>query len=300
MMRQKLSLVEKIPFAPAAMLIAKTLMGARLRGPVPLMTDQTISGWCDIVRRDGVCAVENFLSADECAHLCTENKVFMDAFPGAVQVDVFGADRRVFLGKTPPGHLADVFADSRLASCASVILGAGTVNLATLAGHLTAVPGNIGSGGGWHRDSFTNQFKAMIYLSDVGPENGPFQYIRGSHHLRSMICDQRLAELRVGQVRVRDEQIAKLVDENPQRLITLTGLAGTLILANTTGLHRGMPIISGERYALTNYYFPPRALTAELTGHFKPILGVHVPYERTANNSMESVCREPRSSGTKK
>ena len=300
MMRQMLSLVEKIPLIPAAILIMKAVWAARLRRPVAYITDQTINECFESLHRDGVCIVEKFLPVDVCDCLRKETRTLMEAFPDAVHCDPLGADRRLFLGPVPTGPLAKIFSDERLASCASVILGAGTVNLATLVGHLTAVPGNSGSGGGWHRDSFANQFKAMIYLSDVGPENGPFQYILGSHNLRAMIRDQRRAELGIDQTRITEGQIARLLNEKPQRLASVTGLAGTLILADTTGLHRGTPIVSGERYALTNYYYPSRAVTAGLTDHFKPILGVHVPYDRTASSSMESVCSGPRSSGTRK
>ncbi len=289
MMRQMLSLVEKIPCVPAAILSAKAMWGARLRGRVLPTKDQQIGDWFNVVRHDGVCAVKNFLTAETCVRLQSEIKLLMDTFPDAVQIDRLGADRRIFLGKTPPGQLANVFADERLGSCASAVLGVGAVNLATLAGHLTAVPGNAGSGGGWHRDSFTNQFKAMIYLSDVGPENGPFQYMRGSHLLRSMIHDQRAANLGVGQARIGEDQVEKLLNEKPHRLATVTGLAGTLILADTTGIHRGMPIKSGERYALTNYFYPARAITAALTDHFRPVVGVHTPYKRAANSSIESI-----------
>ena len=52
----------------------------------------------------------------------------------------------------------------------------------TLAGHLKFESNNLGSGGGWHRDSpFTNQIKTIVYLTDVSSNNGPFEYLVGSH-----------------------------------------------------------------------------------------------------------------------
>ena len=51
-----------------------------------------------------------------------------------------------------------------------------------LAARLDYKPNNKGSGDGWHMDSpFSNQFKAMCYLSDVRSVNGPFQILKGSH-----------------------------------------------------------------------------------------------------------------------
>ena len=289
MMRQILSLIEKIPFAPAVLLAGKVVAGSCLRQPALHISDHEIIAWRNAVRRNGVHVVENFLPEARCALLRAEVDSLMTKRPEAVQVDAHGADHRVFLGLTPPGALGEMYSNIRLAVCAAAFLGADVINLATLAGRLTAVPDNLGSGGGWHRDSFTNQFKAIIYLSDVGKDNGPFQYIRGSHRLSAMIRDRRSAALGVAQSRVGNDEIKKLIEKNADRLITLMGSAGTLILADTTGLHRGMPIAAGTRHALTNYYYAPRTITAARRDHFKPILGVHIPYERTARNSMESL-----------
>ena len=40
---------------------------------------------------------------------------------------------------------------------------------------------NIGSGAGWHKDSYSNQYKSILYLNDVNSENGPFQIIKDSN-----------------------------------------------------------------------------------------------------------------------
>ena len=289
MIRQTLSFIGETFLGSSVILTAKAIFDSRLRGPVSNIQDQKIDKWCSNIRQDGVCMVDNFLPTHECVNLRKEIDFLMNLYLDSVQLDEHEADQRLFLGGTAPGQIGSIYGDPRLATCASAFLGIGAENLATIAGRLNMIPGNHGSGGGWHRDSFTNQFKAIIYLSDVGKDNGPFQYLRGSHSLSSMICDRQRAELGVMQSRVRNDQISKLVDRNPARLMTLTGGPGTLMLADTTGLHRGMPITAGSRYALTNYYFAPNTLTASRKDHFKPILGVHVPYIHTANSSIDSM-----------
>lgn len=288
-MRRILSLAENIPFASAILLAAKIVFDSRLRGPKFVVSDGELEKWCSIVRRDGVCAVENFLTEDMCARLRAEVDALMVKYPSAVHVDEKNSDHRLFMGDLPPGEIAGIYCDERLAVCASAFLGRGAINLATMSGRLAATLGNVGSGGGWHRDSFTNQFKTIIYLNNVEKENGPFQYLCESHKLKFMIQDKRCAGLRLAQNRVTDDQVQKLIGKSPKRLKTFTGKAGTLILADTTGLHRGAPIATGVRYSLTNYYFAPRTLTAVCKNHFKPILGIHTRYNRTANISMESM-----------
>jgi len=278
MMRQLLSVVEKIPFGSAATLAAKAVLDSRMRLPAPPLKDPTLVAWRQALVRDGVHVVEGFLSPAQCADLRTAMDRLMNDYPNALQVDPEGADRRLFLGATPPEPLAAIYGDARLHQMATAVLGGGVINLATLVGRIAAVPGNRGSGGGWHRDSFTNQFKAIVYLNDVDASGGPFQFVRGSHRLGAMIQDRRVAGMSVSQSRVDDSQIAKLVAQQPDRLLTLTGKAGTVILADTTGLHRGMPIVAGTRYALTNYYYPPRLVSQWTYDHFRPVLGHHIPY----------------------
>lgn len=120
---------------------------------------------------------------------------------------------------------------------------------------------NAGSGGGWHRDSpFTHQFKAIIYLSDVSTENGPFQYMPGSHKLHFKIKNRK--KLKIGKYRFTGEDITNLPDTSELCL----GSAGNILLADTKGIHRGKPIKVGERYALTLYFWEK-----EIPAHFSKL-----------------------------
>lgn len=105
--------------------------------------------------------------------------------------------------------------------------------------------GNKGSGGGWHRDTFLKkQLKFILYLSDVTKENGPFTYINGSHKIQNKIIDL------VKRPRINPRRYPNY---HSNKEIELTGKAGTLIIADTSGIHRGKPIDNGSRHALTLY-----------------------------------------------
>jgi len=280
--------IQNIPFVPATALALKTVGGRLQRGSNVALQDRDLQVWMDTVRRDGICVVKDFLPADVCEELRAGIDQLLVAHPSAIHTDDLRADERLYLGGVPPAPFGSVFSDTQLLSCAAAALGANPIALATLANRLRDVPGNLGSGGGWHRDSFTNQFKAIIYLNDVTDHTGPFQYILRSHRLRGMIRDQKTARLGISQSRICDDQIERITAGHPDRLFSATGKGGTLILADTTGLHRGKPIAHGVRYALTNYYYARGVAISGLKGHFKPILGEHIPYARTANTSIES------------
>lgn len=130
-----------------------------------------------------------------------------------------------------------------------------------LFGRLKASEGNLGSGGGWHRDSpFSHQFKSIIYLTDVTSlENGPFEFIPQSHLKPSIERFTKFLGLAPSVYRFTDEQITRaeragVVAER----VPILGRRGTMLMVDTRGLHRGRPILQGSRMALTRYYHKGR------------------------------------------
>ena len=138
----------------------------------------------------------------------------------------------------------------------------------TLAARMDWSPNNLGSGEGWHRDAFFRQFKAILYLSDVANENGPFEIIEQSYKRDSVLKDINLAKLGYMDSRISDAQIDSILTESPERLRSFTAKAGTLILVDTSSIHRGKPMENGSRYALTNYYYPQKQINQELYKKF--------------------------------
>ena len=105
----------------------------------------------------------------------------------------------------------------------------------------------IDSGGSWHVDSEKeHQFKSFMYLSDVGPKNGPFTIIQKSKELANKVS-------KYSNLRILQDTIDEMVDSKD--IIEITGSAGTLILADSTYIHRGKKIEDGIRYAYTTYFY---------------------------------------------
>jgi hypothetical protein len=103
----------------------------------------------------------------------------------------------------------------------------------------------------YHVDAFIREFKSFVYLDDVDEGNGPFAYIPGSqkHHFR------RLRKQVVGNP--DGESPTSFYPEELGDLLELEsavcGPAGTMILADVRGLHRGTPQVDRSRSALVNY-----------------------------------------------
>jgi hypothetical protein len=101
-----------------------------------------------------------------------------------------------------------------------------------------------------HVDAFSKEFKSFLYLDDVDEGNGPFAYIPGTQrsHARRVLKQLRQGSHATG---FTDEELKDVIG----REVKLTGEAGTLILADVRGFHRGTPQLDRSRSVLVNYLF---------------------------------------------
>lgn len=93
----------------------------------------------------------------------------------------------------------------------------------------------------FHQDRDRLSFlKFFCYLTDVGPDNGPHTVVRGTHRAlpRALATDGRKDDDLVRSVGLWD------------RVIELTGVAGTFMAVDTAGLHKGQPPVAEDRCVL--------------------------------------------------
>lgn len=132
------------------------------------------------------------------------------------------------------------------------------------------------SGGGWHRDSDNYQFKSMLYLNDVNEKNGPFLFIPKSNRFdfkrRNSFEKKGLLTkilILIGKVkkdppRYSDEEVNSFLQQKNIKISEITGKAGTVVLFNSSYIHRGKNIESGERFTLTNYFFKSNLMSKSM------------------------------------
>jgi hypothetical protein len=210
------------------------------------------SNWFNDLKTQGYTIIHNYLSKEQCNKAAIDLKAAFELYPTFVSK---AEDKRIF-------GIEQFLPVARLLSENIDFLELGElVNreqtyCAFTLGNLLESGKNGSSGGGWHRDAFHGQYKALLYLTDVTEDNGPFELLPGSHHLAFVLAGIEKVGLGYMQNRLSDAEVCRLEEllETPRK--PLTGSAGTLILFNSSSIHRGRPIQLGERLALTNYYFP--------------------------------------------
>lgn len=212
--------------------------------------------------RDGVVAIPGFYSDEECAQMIADYEAVDEKY-----AKYFNNDRRIFGMEKHSEAVKKFHHDNPLAKkIAKAYLGDDVVIQTTMIGKIKPQEGIVeGSGGGWHRDSFSRQFKAVAYLSDVAITNGPFQYIKGSHKMEEIL--KVLFGLKNGNKannpRYSDDDIEAILKMCDQEITRFVAPKGTLVLADIRGLHTGMRIEEGHRYAIFNYYIAKKSWTGD-------------------------------------
>ncbi len=114
---------------------------------------------------------------------------------------------------------------------------------------------------GWHGDAWYDQqvnsdipreIKLAVYLTDVS--SGAFSYIKGSHRQQHprLIPDR------------------ELVGIAPDRIVQVTGPAGSAFLFDTSGIHRqATPVLESRQAVFLNYHDPAVALQREDVEYYR-------------------------------
>ena len=86
--------------------------------------------------------------------------------------------------------------------------------------------------------------KFFIYLTDVGPENGPHTFVAGSHRTGGIPSEL----LKRGYARLTDAEVLRHYSDTD--LVEFTGSRGTILAEDTRGLHKGRHVTHGDRLVL--------------------------------------------------
>ena len=230
------------------------------------------------LRTKGIYAVDGFLAPAECDRLraimdslidsapagdyatvaarVRQNPEFKYGVPSAdgkvrIWTDEHTSDVRIIGSEALDETFRRLSADPSFSRIGNAIVNVPLRFKFQMANRVSFVPDNLGSGGGWHRDqNYANGFKVLLYLNDVGIGNGPFEFLEGS---QSVGCHLRLTD-RIDQYQFADSVVEEAISKYGFKRTVMTCKKGSAVFFNTNGIHRGMPIMSGRRYAITNYY----------------------------------------------
>ena len=209
------------------------------------------------ISKNGYLVIENFVNGDVCNKIIDEINEFITKYPEETfNVNDKNSDFRIWGFENFSDEAKKYLMNKKLSQIInnydiffknnkSFVLGA----------KLIANDHRMGSGGGeWHKDRASRKFKyckALIYLNDVDDNNGPFQYVKGSHKSSFLIKNFIKKNFGFDKKFFLNEEIYNNFSKD---IVTFKKPKGTVIIFDGTGIHRGKPIEKNIRYALTNYY----------------------------------------------
>jgi len=205
----------------------------------------------------GICVLDNYFSSEIIDKFNEEyDRVFVD-HPECVEVldkESCSNDERIFHCEKYSKYIDNNFASNRLFT---EVVGQWThapANKKTLINKIVYEDGKVkNSGAGWHRDNHHCQLKAMVYLSDVNDRNGNFQFITNSSARHIGMPKPRTPSYNT---RFHDSTVDNILENCDECVVhDVTGPRGTVVLVDTTNIHRGNIIMEGERRAMTQYFF---------------------------------------------
>jgi hypothetical protein len=221
-----------------------------------------VTDYVNAIRRDGMVVVPNFLDAGTIEAMC-------HAVPDEADFVVSEeGDRALFYHDAGKIDAFDPFFKHRIIEeTAQAYISANAIPLREEV-CLKTVHGDVLAFEQFpHIDTWKMRIKAFLFLEDVGQDNGPMIYYKGSHRgLWRLPMEARVASW----YRTDPEgfavpedyylgcfwphEVQRLVDAYGYRETICTGPAGTLLMFNGRGLHRATPLQSGRRLILASYW----------------------------------------------
>jgi hypothetical protein len=216
-----------------------------------------LSPVCSALKSEGIYVAPELLDGDLVNRLIAACDEIYDKNSAVVSVESNGTDARIYGVERLSTDAAFKELQSKFLKDAKAFYGSDRISQFCMSGDIVYRAEGIGSGSGWHRDSpYRHQFKVIVYLSDASLEQGPFEYIPKSHTAGSAVNSSRALGKSISNDRYTDDEIDALWRQNLiDKPRTVVGKAGTILFADTRGLHRGRPLESGRRRAITIYVY---------------------------------------------
>lgn len=208
----------------------------------------------DALERDGVVLVPGYLDAEAIAEATRECHELFYRTPSWAHHEEYSLGQSARMERADIDAplfpvLAAAFSRPDLEAVVSGFFGEGYIFSRTIYAILDVV-GSSTRVQELHYDKMRH-LKSFIYLTDVGPANGPFHCVPGSHLLTREL--QRANRER--NIVPSDDEARVLPADLNDRRVAVLGAAGTLILFDSDISHHAGIVTEGERLATRSLSF---------------------------------------------
>ena len=220
----------------------------------------------ETLERDGIVILPNFFSKDVVEQIKNEvESTMFDLYKGEYKGDnkyfrfeEFGVHRLLEIEKISPTS-KQFFELDIVNELAKAFVSKNVESYQRMA-ELKPSVGYFSVADNWHFDDWRHRFKAFLYLNDVTEDESPFVYLKGSHNPNMAWRKRKEREYyRYGKERgsygyfcpAEVDHIAKTYGHEK---VVCTAQAGSIVIADTRGLHRGSVLRKNHRLVLVNFF----------------------------------------------
>lgn len=212
------------------------------------------------LRRDGVVVVPKFVPDDLAQRIADDLRSAPS--PSTSDIDTRYASRVVPDFDQVSQTASEFFANQVLRDVAAAYVGPAAVPHRHL-GRIDHEVGRTKLVDLYHFDEWRHKLKAMLYLNEVGPDQAPFVYLRGSHRFGLWRLPKEREyfdyyDLAADGNYTNEEadycghffppEVRRIKERHGLADLVCVGGPGTLVLFDSRGLHHSTPLRAGARY----------------------------------------------------
>lgn len=208
-----------------------------------------------LLKEFGIVILDNYFSINDIETFIYEANMILKNHHNKIEKyekEELSNDKRIFCVEKVSEYIKTKFSDnSFINSCAKRYNS--KINKKTLLNHLIFEESTTKNNGtDWFRDNHNCQFKSIMYLSDVTEKNGNFQFLTNSSKKH---IDFPVPRNKSYDTIYSNDTINKIINSKDNvKINDITGQKGTIILVDSTYIHRENIITEGERMTLTQYF----------------------------------------------
>ncbi len=200
----------------------------------------------------GILILKNYYNNEELNIFLDESNRILEEEKNKIQI--LDKEERIFHVEKYSKYIKESFSNNSLFNLIALkYTNINSNTKKTLLNKLFYKEGKIkNSGDEWYSDDYDKQFKSIMYLSNVNINNGNFQFITNSSKKHIKYPKQRTENYNTT---FKDETIKEVLEKNSNcKLHNIIGEKGTIIIVDTTYIHRNNIINEGSRLTLTQYF----------------------------------------------
>jgi hypothetical protein len=216
--------------------------------------------------KDGIVILPNFFSEEVINQINDEIKTTMfdlyeNKYKGEnknYRMEEYGVYRLLEIDKISPAS-KQFFELDIVNELAKAFVSKDTISYQRMAEFKPSV-GHMSVADNWHFDDWRHRFKAFLYLNDVTENEAPFVYLKGSHNPDMQWRERKEKEYYIYGKNQGSygyycpDEVDYIAKKYNYEKIVCNAKAGSIVMADTRGLHRGSVLRDNHRLVLVNFF----------------------------------------------